>query len=105
MNQIEFKLCDGRKEFRFQYEIEGKTKNYYPDFYLPVTDEFIEVKPIGLVFGKLVQLKAKYVKEVYNRNYRFITDKDIDKITSSNLHQLIESGIVKIDANKVARLK
>ena len=28
----------------FQYEYEGKTRNYYPDFYLVEDDKYVEIK-------------------------------------------------------------
>ena len=33
-----------RPKRRFPYRFEGKTRHYNPDFYLPETDEWIEIK-------------------------------------------------------------
>jgi hypothetical protein len=33
-----------RNTASFPYEFEGKMRNYTPDFYLPMTDEYVEIK-------------------------------------------------------------
>jgi hypothetical protein len=33
-----------RNRTPFEYEWEGKTHRYFPDFYLPTTDEYVEIK-------------------------------------------------------------
>ena len=44
-----------RNDKSFQYTYEGKTLNYYPDFYLPEYDMYLEVKgrDLGPVYEKL----------------------------------------------------
>jgi len=48
-----------RCERGFKYTFEGKERTYYPDFYLPVTDTYIEVK--GYYDAKSKAKKEQFV--------------------------------------------
>lgn len=96
---IKFESCDGHKNFRFNYKINGIDKTYFPDFYLKDTDEFIEVKPARQTVNEIVILKSLAVKES-GHNFRFVTEKDLLRINKDELMKMISIGDVLIDENK-----
>ena len=50
--------------FPVPYSWRGSTKYYYPDFYLPFMDHFIEVKPVFMQNDPVVQVKKRAVEEL-----------------------------------------
>ena len=99
--RTEFMLCDGRKSFSFKYD---GNRTYFPDFYLPSRNEFIEVKPKRLCETPQVKQKAQ---AVINSGFpfRFITENDICKISKLELTKLIDQNLVIIDEKKRSRVK
>lgn len=98
-NEIVFESCDGRKNFRFNYTLDGVERTYFPDFYLPNTDEFIEVKPLRQTVETKVITKAESVKATGHK-FRFLTEREIPGIDKTLLLKMINDGEVKIDENK-----
>jgi hypothetical protein len=73
-NNIEIESCE-TKERRVRYEYEGKKRWYYPDFYLPVYDICVEIKPVSMM-NKLFYIKKKAAESVYN-NFIVITENEL----------------------------
>ena len=68
-----------RPSIPFEYNWENKTHLYYPDFYLPEYDIYLEVKGYERerdkckwkVVSNLVVLKKKEIEDIKNDNYKF----------------------------------
>jgi hypothetical protein len=95
---VEFFSCETNKD-RFKYELDGVKKTYCPDFFIPATNEFIEIKPSQMLKNREVKIKANAVLEA-GEKIIFITQKDMTKIKREELLILIENGIVVIDKGK-----
>lgn len=100
--KVSFISCESTKT-KFQYSIDGQTFSYFPDFYLPETDEFVEVKPSQMLRNKVIVAKAKSVQDA-GCKFTFVTQKDMIKIKKDQLIALINAGQVIIDDGKKSRL-
>ncbi len=76
---------------RVQYEVNGKHKSYCCDFYLPETDEHIEIKPRRLINSSENKTKFEAAKK-YHKSFRVLTENDFEQITSSELINLYTLG-------------
>jgi hypothetical protein len=81
------------------YVYNGIQRSYYPDFYLPDSNEYIEVKPFALSQTTLVQVKL-FAVMAENKKISLITEHDIMKVSKEQLSLLIEQNIVSIDNSK-----
>ena len=88
---------------RIPYVIDNHSRTYTPDFYLPLTDEYWEVKPSNLVNSKEVILKMQAACTA-GKNIKLVTDEDIMKIQKPYLLMLIEQKLIKIDETKQWRI-
>lgn len=69
-----------RPRVGFDYEYEGKMHVYYPDFYVPSIDKYIEVKGYKranddvkwAAVDNLIVIMDKEIKEILNNNYKFV---------------------------------
>lgn len=95
---IKYISCESEK-YRFEYEIDGIKRNYFPDFFIPSTNEYIEVKPSQMLSNEIVIAKAKAVQALGHK-FTFMTQKDIMKIKKDELMSLISTGKVTIDKGK-----
>lgn len=70
-----------QKIFRIKYKDEnGKTRFYYPDFYLPDYNIIVEVKPLALLSNERVILKADAAMKEYD--YVLITEEELKDLDS-----------------------
>jgi len=72
---------------------EGEDRIYYPDFYLPTTDEVIEVKPEKAETWKCNIRKFEAARLQFPR-FRLVTDAPLGY---ADVKVLIESGEIKLD--------
>lgn len=91
-NNIPFESGELKKH-RITYEVNNQSKNYFCDFYLPETDEYIEIKPKNLCnivsnSGKFTAAKLKH------KNFKVLTDNDIVKISFTEICNLVDQGLV-----------
>jgi hypothetical protein len=64
----------------FEYFFNGKTYKYYPDFYIPDTDEYIEIK--GFINDKTLSKIEQFPKKItilYKNEMKSIIDYVVDK--------------------------
>lgn len=72
-----------KKEYTLKYEINGKIRNYTPDFYLPDYDVWLEIK--GFWWGNDKE-KMRIVKEQHpEKNIRIIEKEDFERILRGEL--------------------
>lgn len=97
-----FITCENNK-FKVIYDIDEKTKAYYPDF----TDGLMiyEIKPSSLLKYKDNQIKIKRGYEVYGDNFKVITENESPYIKKEIIADLIDSGLVIITENSKEILK
>jgi hypothetical protein len=88
-----------KKEFRFNYEIDGKARTYVPDFVDEVGNLY-ELKPKKLLNSYQVKLKMAAAPNVI-----VLTEDDVTRPIKEELLKLIENGFVKIDSSKMRRVK
>jgi len=84
-----------KQKFKIEYKINGSTKNYFPDFYLPKEDILVEVKPKHLINSFINKLKFNEAKRKFN--FKVITEDDLIKINVKELKELIDKKILKLD--------
>ena len=96
--KLEFVSCEEYRQ-KFEYEFDGVKRTYYPDFFIPSINEYVEVKPSQMLKNRLVNIKAEAVRSA-GEKIKFITQRDLIKIKKNELMMLIECGKVKIDESK-----
>lgn len=75
----------------FSYEFEGKTRSYYPDFYIPSMDLYVEIK--GMMTEKdkakwyqfskrLIVLKQKEIDAIRNNTFCLVNRTGLEPATS-----------------------
>lgn len=74
-NNIKFENGE-QKKFKIQYEFMGKKANYFLDFYLPETDEYVEIKPIKLTNSPRNYAKFIAAKGKLGDKFKILTEKD-----------------------------
>jgi hypothetical protein len=95
---IEYVSCESTRK-RFVYELDGVNKTYFPDFFIPSTNTYIEIKPSQMLKNREVNVKAKAVIDA-GEKFSFVTQRDMIKIKKPELLDLISKGIVTIDKGK-----
>lgn len=95
---ITFISCEASNK-HFEYELDGVRRTYYPDFFIPSINEYVEVKPSQMLKNREVNIKALSVQNS-GEKIKFITQEDIIKIKKNELMRLIEIGKVIIDESK-----
>lgn len=96
---INFICCESIK-MKFQYNLDGEDKNYFPDFYLPDTDELLECKAKWNMNTKETKAKIQSV----DKKITILTEEDIN-VDIEKLILLIDNEDVKIDKSKIEKLK
>jgi hypothetical protein len=97
--QVEFISCEASRK-RFEYELDGVKRTYYPDFFIPSINEYVEVKPSQMLKNREVNVKVDAVRAAGER-IKFITQRDMVKIKKDELMKLIEAGTITIDESKL----
>ena len=94
-NNIEFQSAECKK-FRIKYiDWDNKSRNYYPDFFIPSENKIIECKPKHLFNSKNVECKRKYAEDFCKENGYTYEMIDPDRISDDLIKNLHESGKVK----------
>lgn len=83
-------VCESHN-MKFSYTINDNIKTYFPDFYLPDFDEFIEVKPSYLISDSVVMLKLTSMRK-HGKIINIITEKDVPYTPKDILKQKINDG-------------
>lgn len=90
-NKIKFRTAE-TQEFKVEYkDLNGKKRNYFPDFYLEDTKEIIELKPKKLINSKQNKSKFDAAKKKFGKKFKIITDKNLNKLTSNEIQLLYRS--------------
>jgi hypothetical protein len=94
-NNLEYESAE-RKKYKIPYiDWDGKSRNYYPDFFISTTNTIIECKPNHLLNSANVQCKRKYAEEFCKENgysYEIIDPIRLKDVDIKNLYNL---GLVK----------
>ena len=72
----------------------GIIKTYFPDYYLPDTDEIIEIKPKKLINTRINKSKFSAAKKQF-KNFKIVTEDDIKKLSKKDIIFLLENHIVE----------
>ena len=89
-NNIQFESGETKKHC-ISYELNGKMKNYYCDFYLIETDQHIEIKPSRLC--DTVENIAKFsAAKKAHQNFKVLTEKDFIRLSHEEIVNLYRSG-------------
>lgn len=86
-NDIKFDNAE-RVKYKIQYELDGKVRNYFPDYYLINTKEIVEIKPKKLINIKENKLKFQSAQIKYGNKFKIKTEEDIEVIDLKKLYQL-----------------
>lgn len=82
-------------KFTVLYKLDNVNRTYKPDFYLPDTNEVIEIKWSRLAQTKKVQIQASFAQSQFD-NYKILTEHDIQLSTLDEIKMYIEHGILNI---------
>ena len=86
-NNINFESGE-KKKHSIQYIMDGLERNYFPDYYLIDTDEYVEIKPQNLVNSYQNKLKFEAAKNKLGNKHIILTEKNIVKIDIEKLYNL-----------------
>lgn len=95
-NDIKFENGETKK-FAIPYIFNEKTYNYYPDFYLTESMNYIEIKPKSLLYTQRNVAKFNAARELHKNNFIILTEDDIQFLESEKILQMHESGEILFD--------
>lgn len=90
-NDIKFESGEA-KEHSIKYMINEVERNYYPDYFLVDTDEYIEIKPIKLINSYQNKLKFEAARCKLDKRFKVLTQNDIIEV---DLHVLYNKYVNK----------
>jgi hypothetical protein len=85
-----------KKYHKIPYQTSTGSKNFFPDFYLPLTEEFVEIKPRALTYTEGNKAKFAAAKNLLGDKFKVLTEDNIHKIQGDQLSRLVSSGTVKL---------
>lgn len=101
-----------KPHFRVEYiNEEGVTRTYSPDFFLPVQNELIELKPENLHTNKQVQQKFTCLKNKHNDKtckllgFKHIGDFIRNLIYTNKIDRLLKDMVLVLNDKQLERLK
>lgn len=81
------------EKYKITYSIDGKDKNYFPDFI--INEKYIvECKPKKLLQTNLNKIKFEFAEKYCDENGFIFKKRDIPKIKKEELINLIDNGLV-----------
>jgi len=89
-NKIQFESGELNKH-RVHYEVNERRKSYCCDFYLPETDEHIEIKPRRLINSAENKIKFEAARK-HHKNFRVLTETDVKRIEPTEMIRLYNLG-------------
>lgn len=81
------------EKYKISYSIDGKNKNYFPDFVLN-KKYIIECKPKKLTQTITNKIKFEFAKKYCEENGFIFKTRDIPKIKKENLISMVNNGLV-----------
>jgi hypothetical protein len=81
------------EKYKISYSIDGKNKNYFPDFILN-QKYIIECKPKKLTQTNTNKIKFEFAKKYCEENGFIFKTRDIPKIKKENLIEMVNNGLV-----------
>lgn len=89
---------------KIEYELDGKSRNYFPDYYLTQQNLYVEIKPSSLVNS--TQNKAKFESaKSKGKSLKIVTEKDLPKISVKQLQTLMEQGDLSLTESTLAKMQ
>lgn len=96
-----FIICES-SNIKFKYIFENSERCYFPDFYLPDSDTYIEIKSeYALKHDPIVQIKLTSVRNC-GKIITVMTERDIPKIQPQKIRELISCGDLQFHMPKCA---
>lgn len=93
-NNIKFENGE-KKKYKVEYEFMNKKLNYFLDFYLPESDEYIEIKPKKLVNSPKNIAKFTAAKNKLGDKFVVLNESDIQQIDLETMYKLyLEKEII-----------
>lgn len=92
-------------KFRIPYVIDGIKRNYFPDYYLPESKTFIEIKPSNLLKSESNEAKFKAAKLLHGDNFKVLTENDFSKLTTEEISELRATGVIKFTNRYESKFK
>lgn len=100
-NNIRFKSAE-ENQFKIIYKLNGKKRNYWPDFYLLDEDKIVEIKPSHRINEYRNKIKMESAKRVWGNKYICLTEKNIKEPSVAELLELYNNNVIKFgDKNKI----
>lgn len=95
-----------RKQHGIQYVTDaGVARNYFCDFYLPTTGEYIEIKPKELVHTMQNKVKFEAARQKHGEKFSVKTQDDFHLLTTDEIAALYKDGSIKWTAKYDQRFK
>lgn len=86
-NNISFENGE-KKKYKIPYSFMNKKWNYFLDFYLSDTDEYVEIKPRKLVNSPRNLAKFKAAREKLGDKFKVLTEDNLIKIDLEDMYNL-----------------
>jgi hypothetical protein len=103
-NNIEFENAE-KKQYTIIYEINNSKKTYRPDYYLPKTNQIIEIKPKKLITSYTNKCKFKAAKEYWKDKFKILTENEIQIIDLEILYTLYLNKDIIFDKGYAGKLE
>lgn len=97
-NDIKFESGE-KQQYKIEYEIDGKKRNYFPDFYLIDTQEIIEIKPKSLINSKMNKAKIEAGYNKHGNKFIIKTNEDIIDVNLDKLWNMYQNKEIIWDKN------
>jgi hypothetical protein len=82
-------------KFRIPYIFNGVKRTYFPDYYLPESKFFIEIKPSNLLNAESNIAKFEAAKLLHGDNFKVITEKDFMRLSTKEVSDLRAANMIK----------
>jgi hypothetical protein len=89
-NNIKFECGELKKhEIKYTQPISGNERNYYTDFYLLETEQYIEIKPKNLINTDINVAKFTAAKKKHGDKFVVLSEKDLVKLEIEIIDMLL----------------
>jgi hypothetical protein len=86
-----------KKCYGISYQTSTGTKTFFADFFLPITGEFIEIKPKALTYTAGNKAKFAAAQAVLGDKFKVLTEEDNpQKVSNDRLKELVRTEEVKL---------
>ncbi|MDF2534860.1 MAG: hypothetical protein K0R18_1019 [Bacillales bacterium] len=77
-----------KKKHKIEYNLNGKILNYFPDYYLLDSNEYVEIKPKKLLSTKKNAAKFDSAIKKFGDKFKVLTEEDVSLLQIEEMYEL-----------------